>query len=342
MKNPEGKYKYLWAVIFGFLLTGYTVFTLLDTFVIPRDMVYIDDLPKNTSSDEITALTAATAEEANSQASEITQEVTTEALTAQETTIVEETEPFLSEPIITDRSYRSNNISIVITERRVHDTQVYIADIILKNPGCLKTGLANGAFGRNLKQYTSTIAKNCGAIFAVNGDYYGFRESGYVMREGFLYREVPRSGDNCDGLAVFEDGGMEAYKETEIEAQALADRGAVQLFCFGPTLIDDSKITVDEDSEVSMSMNSNPRTAIGYVAPLHYKMVVSDGRTEESRGLSLLQLAQVMREEDCEVAYNLDGGGSTSMWFMGEIVNVPTNGSHMGERGVSDIVYIGE
>jgi exopolysaccharide biosynthesis protein len=71
-------------------------------------------------------------------------------------------------------------------------------------------------------------------------------------------------------------------------------------------------------------------------------MVVSDGRTTESVGLSLLQLAEIMDQLGCEQAYNLDGGGSTTMYFNGEVINNPTsNGRKSKERSVSDIVYIG-
>ena len=90
-------------------------------------------------------------------------------------------------------------------------------------------------------------------------------------------------------------------------------------------------------------MASNPRTAIGIVTENHYVFVVSDGRTSESKGLSLYQLANFMKEKlNVETAYNLDGGGSSTMYFNGEIVNNPTtNGNRISERSVSDIVYIG-
>ena len=88
-------------------------------------------------------------------------------------------------------------------------------------------------------------------------------------------------------------------------------------------------------------MTSNPRTAIGEISPLHYVFVVSDGRTSESAGLSLYELATVMKDLGCEVAYNLDGGGSSTMYFNGQVINNPTNGTSSGERSVSDIVYIG-
>ena len=88
-------------------------------------------------------------------------------------------------------------------------------------------------------------------------------------------------------------------------------------------LLREGKITVGEDSEVGRAMQSNPRTAIGMVEPLHYILLVSDGRTMESAGLTLFELAEVMQGLGCETAYNLDGGGSSTMWFMGEIIIFP-------------------
>ena len=77
------------------------------------------------------------------------------------------------------------------------------------------------------------------------------------------------------------------------------------------------------------------------VEPLHYIFIVSDGRTAQSSGLSLLDLAEVMQEYGCTEAYNLDGGGSSTMVFNGKVINNPTDGRSYGERRVSDIIYIG-
>ena len=89
-------------------------------------------------------------------------------------------------------------------------------------------------------------------------------------------------------------------------------------------------------------MASNPRTAIGQIDELHYVFVVSDGRTSASDGLSLYELASFMSELGVRTAYNLDGGGSSTMVFNGRVVNNPTtNGRSISERSVSDIVYIG-
>ena len=111
---------------------------------------------------------------------------------------------------------------------------------------------------------------------------------------------------------------------------------------FGPALIENGTISVTEEDEVGKAMASNPRTAIGIIDDLHYVFVVSDGRTEESEGLSLLELAEFMDSIGVETAYNLDGGGSSTMYFNGEVVNNPTtSGRSVKERSVSDIVCIG-
>lgn len=219
---------------------------------------------------------------------------------------------------------------------------VYIADVTVSDVSFLRAGLANGVFGRNIKETTSDIAKENNAIFAINGDFYGFRDSGPIIRNGVLYRSNKRSGSN-DVLAVYNDGSFVTMKEENVDAQNLLDSGVLQLFSFGPTLVDNGQISVSANQEVEQSMNSNPRTAIGMISPLHYVFVVSDGRTSESAGLSLAQLAAVMQDAGCQCAYNLDGGGSSTMWFMGDVVNNPTtNGNSISERKVSDIVYIGQ
>lgn len=241
-----------------------------------------------------------------------------------------------TEAQVTEDSYDDGNIRITIDTEREYNSTIYIADIQVSDPACLKTAFANSTYGRNIKQTTSDIAKANDAIFAVNGDYYGFRNSGYVLRNGIAYRSTSGSGD---ALVIDEDGDIEIISESETSLASLDS--AWQVLSFGPALIEDGEIAVDSSSEVSQSMTSNPRTAIGQVSELHYIIVVSDGRTSESEGLSLLELAQVLEDQGCTVAYNLDGGGSSTMYFNGKIVNNPADGSGAGERQVSDIVYFG-
>ena len=140
---------------------------------------------------------------------------------------------------------------------------------------------------------------------------------------------------------IYQDGSFGIINESEISAQALLDNGAWNVLSFGPALLIDGEIAVSSGEEVGRAMASNPRTAIGIVDDLHYLFVVSDGRTNASEGLSLRELAQVLEELGAKTAYNLDGGGSSTMVFQGQVVNNPTsNGKRITERSVSDIVCI--
>jgi len=92
------------------------------------------------------------------------------------------------------------------------------------------------------------MAEENGAILAVNGDYYGSRQSGYVIREGVLYRDIAEDGN--EDLVILKDGSFKIIKEEGITAQELMDMGAVQVLSFGPALIENGKIAVDAGDEV--------------------------------------------------------------------------------------------
>lgn len=235
--------------------------------------------------------------------------------------------------------YHSDGIDIYLSKKRVNDTDVYVADVKLKNASSLRTALAENTYGRNITEETSEMAEENGAILAINGDYYGSRQSGYVIREGVLYRNVAKEGN--EDLVIFKDGSFRIIQEEDITAEELIDMGAEQVLSFGPALIENGKTAVDDSDEVGMAMRSNPRTAIGVVDELHYVFVVADGRTSDNAGLTLKELADFMDTLGVQTAYNLDGGGSSAMVFQGELVNNPTtSGRNTQERSVSDIVYI--
>lgn len=235
-------------------------------------------------------------------------------------------------------SYEQDGVSIELVSTRVNNTTVYLADVQLSSADQLKTAFAQDSYARNVKDETSEIAEAHNAILAINGDYYGWHDSGFVLRNGTLYRETSAGNE---ALVIDATGTLSSVDEDSTSARDLLASGATQVLSFGPTLVEDGQIAVDENEEVGQAKSSNPRTAIGQVGPLHYLFVVSDGRTDESEGLSLYELAQVMREAGCTFAYNLDGGGSSTLWFDGQVINTPTSGRSSGERAVSDIVYIG-
>ena len=295
------KKSYVYASLFGLLLTASFSYSMLKTFVL---------------SESITTVKANTT---SSSTSTTTSNVST-----------------------SDTSYSDDNISITLTEKTVSNTQVYIADITVSSAEYLKTALAQNTYGTNVTAKTSVTAANNNAILAVNGDYYGANTTGYVIRNGVVYRDTVREDSSNGDLAIYKDGSFKIIYEDRVSADQLVKDGVVNLLAFGPSLVENGEIVVDTNSEVGQSMSSNPRTAIGIIDENHYIIIVSDGRTSESEGLSLYQLAEIMKSYGVKTAYNLDGGGSSTLYFNGQVINKPTtNGNTISERSVSDIVYIG-
>lgn len=233
----------------------------------------------------------------------------------------------------------ADETAVDLISYRVQNTTVYVADVQLADPDAMAAVLAQDAYGRNVTETPSSMAERTGALLAVNGDYYGAREKGYVIRNGVLYRSRANSGQ--EDLVIDENGDFSIINESDVTAQELLEAGATQVYSFGPGLISEGEILVDENDEVGRAMASNPRTALAQVGPLHYLFVVADGRTEESEGLSLYELAQFLKTLGATTAYNLDGGGSSAMIYQGQVVNHPTStGRRSSERSVSDIVAI--
>ena len=298
------KKPYLYASVLGMLLTSSFTYSMLKTFVLAETISVVS----NTSSTSDTAAASQAAKNAQ----------------------------------VTDSSYSDGNISVNLTEKTVNETQVYVADVTLSSADYLKTALAQNSYGTNVTAKTSVTAAENNAILAVNGDYYGANSSGYVIRNGVVYRDSVREDASNGDLAIYKDGSFKIIYEDQVSANQLVQDGVVNLLAFGPSLVENGEISVSTNAEVGQAMASNPRTAIGIIDENHYIIVVSDGRTSESKGLSLYQMAEVMKSYGVKTAYNLDGGGSSTLYFNGQVINKPTTGvSKISERAVSDIVYIG-
>ena len=295
---------YAYASVFGLLLTGSFTYSMLKTFVLAETI--------STVATTSTSPNTATANQAAKTAT------------------------------VTDSSYKDDNISINLSESTVNSTQVYVADVTVSSSDYLKTAFAQNAFGTNVTAKTSETAADNNAILAVNGDYYGANSTGYVIRNGVVYRDTVREDSSNGDLAIYKDGSFKIIYEDQISADQLVKDGVVNLLAFGPALVENGEIAVGTNEEVGQAMASNPRTAIGIIDANHYIIVVSDGRTSESKGLSLYQMAEVMKSYGVKTAYNLDGGGSSTLYFNSQVINKPTTGGNkISERAVSDIVYIG-
>lgn len=292
------KIKFNWIIIYIIIITIFSIYVLLDAFILPRKYATID----------------------------------------------KSTLPIIEKPtevFIDENSYMDENVSIQILYDRIYNTNIYVADIKLKNVALLKSAFAGDTYGRNILQPTSLISTLHQGILAINGDYYGYRDDGFVIRNGIFYIDIARDESLAEDLIFYNDGATKIINEnkttldTEISKAQKNNNEIWQVFSFGPAIIKNGKA---QTSTNERDLTTNPRTAIGIIEPLHYVFVCCDGRQDDSIGLTSLQLSEYMLSLNCSTAYNLDGGGSTTMYFNGKIINTPSSGY---ERPVSDIVYIG-
>ena len=200
---------FIFALGYGLLLTAFTLYILMDTFLIPRVYTQVD----------ATAPTSPT-------------------LPNEEITI-------------TENSYSDSNITITLTEYREYNTAIYVADIRIRDVEYLKTAFAKNSYGKNIKQKTSEMAEAQGAILAINGDYYGSRDKGYVLRNGQLYRD--KGGSDREDLVIWPDGSFSIAYEKNTSADSLLAAGAWQVLSFGPALVKNGGISVDVDTEVGQA-----------------------------------------------------------------------------------------
>ena len=248
---------------------------------------------------------------------------------------------FTEETVITANSYTSPWVSIQLETREKGEGEehvvYHVADIYLGSPELFQTYTANGRMEYFETQDVMEMDAAAHAILSISGDFLTYRDSGLLIRNGEAYRSSHSWNDIC---VLFADGSMEIYENGAYEEEQLMARGVMQVWSFGPSLLD-AQGQVMPYYETSLAVSfPNPRSAIGYYEPGHYCFVVVDGRQEGySNGMTINQLAQVFRELGCTSAYNLDGGGSAVMVFNHERYSRQSNG---GDRQLGDILLITE
>ena len=234
------------------------------------------------------------------------------------------------EVIKTDSSYMSENVNVTMTMVQENGVTYYMQDIYIRSIENLQSAFAEDTYGKAVTDWVLDMAVENNAVTAINGDYYGVESGGVVIRNGVLYRDDA----NSDVLVLYYNGTMKAFSAAEFDADLEMANGAYQAWNFGPVLVEDGTALTSFSSRIS---SANPRTAIGYVEPGHYVFITVDGRQAGySSGMTLKQLAETMEDLGCQVAYNLDGGQTSTMTFGDEIANQP----YKGGRLTSDIIFI--
>lgn len=256
-----------------------------------------------------------------------------------------EQEPLVLAPLCftgeVDYVHEDERLAIHIQKRQEPNLVYYVCDIQTNDPLALRTALS-GEEAYGVYEPSSDIAERHGAVLAVNGDCYGYHRTGIIIRNGELIRA--KRSSNRHLLTMDAQGNLSVIANRQGEnpallAETLLSRNVMQAWEFGPELVRGGELAsldVPFDLLSTSDRIVEPRTAIGQIGPLHYVVIVVDGRVEYSEGVSLQGLQEMMQQTGAVTAFNLDGGGSTTLYFEGAVLNHPSSG---GERGVSDILF---
>ena len=240
-----------------------------------------------------------------------------------------------------DYQYQDQYRYITIKKIAENDTTYFVVDVQLTDLAYFQAALSGDKAYGGLEPVSGLAARN-NAILAINSDDYGTHTYGTIIRNGALIRANTTTRNM---LIVDQNGDMSVISDRKGEnpkalSQKLLLENVWQTFEFGPELVRDGQ-AVEFNSAFDVistrSTRREPRTAIGQIGTLHYIIIVADGRQDGySVGMTLPELQQLFVKYGAQTAMNLDGGGSTELWFQGQILNSPAGGK---ERYVSDIIF---
>ena len=238
--------KHIYTISFSLVLAAFTLFVVLDTFVISRPMKYAQGEINTSMFNNNQSNSTISDSETNKKST--TNTGSNQTNNSQTESVKEKTDAsgnsFSTAGADLIGEYKNDQASIKLYKYNYENTAVYAADIVVSSSEYIKTAFANGYYGKNVTDKTSSMAEQNNAILAINGDYYGARESGYVIRNGVVFRDT---NDGRDLLCVYADGAMRIVNSGDQSAQELVDNGVWQAFSFGPALVQNNQINVSAD-----------------------------------------------------------------------------------------------
>lgn len=216
--------------------------------------------------------------------------------------------------------------------RRIESTR-YVG-YVLEIPDPRRVKVATAKNIQEKGETVSNIAKDNDAVAAINaggfhdpnGTGTGRLPYGFIMQDGnYVIGKDVGPDEAVDFVGFTKQGNLIAGTYTKTE---LADMDAAEGITFGPPLIvDGQKMITDGDG----GWGIGPRTAIGQKKDGTVIFLVIDGRQPGySTGATLRDVQDVLYEEGCYIAANLDGGSSTTLYYNGKVVNKPAD--LLGER----------
>lgn len=222
-----------------------------------------------------------------------------------------------------------------------HSNQSINILAIKKNKPVFKVG-----FEKKILKETSAFGKESNAIAAINGTFFDIKNGGsvdYIRSNGEIINESKplKSGlaRHQKAAVVIARGKLSLAKGDSIgwEKKINGD----DIMATGPLLQYQSQSVKPDSSEFTYARH--PRTAIA-ITKREVLLITVDGRDKNAAGMSLVELAKIMRWLGATDGINLDGGGSTTMWIYNQgVVNYPSDDKkwgHEGERKVANVILV--
>lgn len=235
--------------------------------------------------------------------------------------------------------FENDEVRVEVVRHEIKNVTYFAAELWLSDVRQLLSAFSYDRYNASAEP-VEDIAERNDAILAVNGDFATFNNGGIILRNGELFR----ANRSTRHLLVIDQNGdfipmTDPPENSEDAAQGYLEQGVWQTLVFGPVLVENGEATELPDKFfISTGLALEPRTAIGQLGDLHYLILVVDGRKPGySQGVSLSRLQELFVLHGVKTAFNLDGGGSTTLYFDGKVINRPANG---GQRHVPDILYV--
>ena len=222
-------------------------------------------------------------------------------------------------------------------------------DIRMRNGENFRTVQTDPAHPGKKFQYPYVISRQERFVLGFSDDFFANRMAhketvGIIIREGeIISRTTNRNPGhhlpNLDMMAIYADGSAEVFECGEITAEQLLEKGAVNVFSFGPILLRDGEIS---KPVYTWYRSIEPRHALGMIEPGHFLLLSFQGRTADSRGTMLQRVAETMKQRGVRQALNLDGGNTMALVFRGRMLNrLATYKRKSFVRTVTSLIGIG-
>ena len=232
----------------------------------------------------------------------------------------------------------TDTIMVTINEYETDEYYYLLTHIIIDDPSQIHAGLSNDDYG-GARETPTSAAERLGWVVGINGSNFSYVTNTPTMADISIKNSqvMPDSKMTANGMEIcLTNSGNLFSPQQGMTVQDLLAMGVTDTWCCGDTLL------ISNGQAVNVGIQSEqyryPRTAIGMVRPCEY-YIITAGNGGYNKGMTYDEIRDTLMSRDCGFGKCLDGGGSSSLVFEKQLLNIPATGS---ERPVTDFLYFTE